>query len=319
VRHLFIINPQATRLRNKTNELVKEIEDFFRSEKNSNYDIHITRWERDATGYVRRYAQNADKPLRIHSCGGSGTLFEVVNGAVGIDDVEIAAYPMGRGNPLLRYFNKDIKHFKSIQKQVYSGTTPFDLLRCGHIYGITYGLIGIEALANRDGTALIERNTIIPEDLCYTLTAVKNILKKSIAGQNYTISLDGKSLDGYYATMMVANAPCYGVKLNPAIDAHPNDGIMDIYIIKRMSRIKLLLAVQKYVKGEYRKLPNLINHYRGSKITISSEDVMCIGIDGETFYENSIEYEIMPKAVNFVIPEGVDFGKIPLIYGGSVK
>jgi hypothetical protein len=37
---------------------------------------------------------------------------------------------------------------------------------------------------------------------------------------------------------------------------------------------------------------------------------MCICIDGEIFYDTSIEFEIKPYAVDFVCPEGIDLGKL---------
>ena len=77
MKHLFIINPVAYKVKGELDEIIGEVKSFFRSRTNAEYDIHGTRWERDAKGYVRRYANKTEGPFRVHSIGGSGTLFEV--------------------------------------------------------------------------------------------------------------------------------------------------------------------------------------------------------------------------------------------------
>jgi diacylglycerol kinase family enzyme len=102
--------------------------------------------------------------------------------------------------------------------------------------------------------------------------------------------------------------------MHPAIDAHPDDGILDVYVVKNASMMKLLWRIPGYTHGNYRRTPNLVTHYRAKKIKLSSDEVMCMSIDAEHFYGMSIEYEIIPQAVRFVCPVGIDPMKLPRIY-----
>ena len=317
MKHLFVINPMAYKIRGKLNAATESIEDFFNQNSRISHDIHVTRWERDAMGYVRRLAAKSGELLRVHVFGGSGTVFEVLNGVIGLPNIQIAAYPMGRDNYFLRYFGADKIHlFSSIRNQVFSGgVTPIDALRCGHNYGVAFGVVGIEAIANRDGLEMLEKMTFLPEDLCYIWAAVKNMAKSKKISQKYSVNIDGQILDGDYVTILIANGPCYGKDMSPAIDAHPNDGILDFYLMNDMSRAKFISIVSTYVSGGYEKLPKFISHYRGSKISIASDSFICVSVDGETFYENSIEYEIAPYAIDFVCPDGIDADKVPRRYG----
>lgn len=315
MKHLFIINPVASELKGRVDTLIDNIKGFFAGNTQLEYDIHVTRWTRDASAFAHRYALNSDSLVRIHSCGGSGTLFEVVNGTIGLPNVQIAAYPMGGSNEFIRYFGEKRKHmFLSIRNQVFSDTISIDAIRCGTSYGISYGLVGLESVANVKGSELMQY-TILPSDFCYIWGAVSSISHKGRLGQSYRVSLDGKPLDGKYITMMIANGPCYGKGMNPAVEAHPNDGKLEVYMLKDMSRARFFPCISPYVSGDYKKLKDRVAHHSGKKITISSDSVMCISMDGEAFYETTVEYEIQPGAIEFVCPNGIDPGKLPRVYG----
>jgi len=153
----------------------------------------------------------------------------------------------------------------------------------------------------------------MPIDMSYMLAGMGIILKGK-ASQNYFIEIDGEKIEGDFISVMVANAPCYGRNMYPAIDAHPDDGMLDVYIFKNTSKLKLIKCVPIHTHGNYRKLPDLVSHYRAKKVKMSSDEVMCMSIDCEHFYGTSIEYEIMPKAVRFVCCDGIDLKQLPRIY-----
>ncbi|MDR0616136.1 MAG: acylglycerol kinase family protein, partial [Synergistaceae bacterium] len=96
MKHLFIVNPASVGVKAKKNEIVGKISAFFADYPDIGYDIYMTRWKRDAVGYVRRYALASDEFVRVYAVGGTGTLFEVINGAIGLPNVQVACYPLGR-------------------------------------------------------------------------------------------------------------------------------------------------------------------------------------------------------------------------------
>lgn len=314
MKHLFILNPLAAGMKNNVESVTAEINAFFKKHEELEYDIHVTRWARDATGYTRRYVQALGESVRVHSYGGAGLLSEIINGVIDFPDVQIAAYPMGACNDFIRYFrSENTSYFTSIEKQVFSDITPIDIIRCQNYYGISYGMVGFEALIDRVSYEMMGR-TGLPTDFCIIWKALECALKNKNHGRNYTVTLDDVPLNGKYNSFLIANSPCYGKDMNPAIEAHPNDGLLDIYIIKAMSRINLLTTIQSYVSGYYWKTPHRFDHYRGKKIVISSDDIMYGSVDGETFLERHVEFEIIPNAISFVCPKGIDINKLPRIY-----
>jgi len=314
VKHLFVINPSAAKVKNNIPQLINEILDFFSKNRHLRCEIHVTRWKRDASGYVHRYLSETDETVRIHSFGGSGTLFEIVNGAVGLPNAEIASYPLGENNEFILYFGKEYEHlFRSIETQVASGTTPVDAIRSGNVHGISHSLVGLEARSNLHSIEMAGR-TKLPTNYRYILPALKEILLGKAKAQKYKINIDGVSCDGNYISINIANGPCYGKEMCAAIDAHPNDGFLEVYMINEMSALKLLTIISPYTKGEYRKAPKYVKHFSGKKIVVSSNDVICFSVDGENFYDKEIEFEAIHHAIKFVIPNEVDLKKLPRIY-----
>jgi diacylglycerol kinase (ATP) len=315
MKHLFIVNPTAGKIKGRLKKVVESIHAFFIENPHIRYDIHISRWERDAMAETRLHAEQSNGLLRVHVLGGSGTLHEVINAAVGLPNIQIAAYPFGNDNNFLQYFGTDKIHlFSSILGQVFSGTTPIDVMRCGHRYGITYGLAGVEAFTSKDRAGTFTHQSNIHETFFYIYTLIKTSFGSALNGQDYRICLDGNIMDGTYISMLIANVPSYGKDLSPAVEAHPNDGFLEVYITKRMPRLTIFLNTYRYLSGNYEKIPH-ISRYRGKKVSISSENNICLCLDGQVFYANEIDFEIIPYAIDFVCPSGIDVSKLPRIYG----
>jgi diacylglycerol kinase family enzyme len=298
------------------NTLTKSVRAFFSEHPHIPYSIYITRWERDALGVVRRFAANAGELVRIHVMGGSGTLFEVVNGSMGLPNVQLAVYPFGSGNSFLRYFGKDKLHlFASIRSQVYSSTIPMDALKCGSIYGVVRANTGLEAIADKGGQDIKLKHPSFSEDLLCIWSGFRHVMSSKVLNNHYKVELDGKKLDGEYFSLLVANGPCFGQNMNPGVDAHPNDGVFDVYLINGITKANFAPCVPPYIYGNYKKLGGIVEHYRGTKISISSETHMTVCVDSQLLYESSVDIELVPYAVDFVCPGGIDLDEIPRIYG----
>jgi diacylglycerol kinase family enzyme len=306
VKHLFIVNPASGGVKSRKNEIVGMIETFFADYPGISYDIYVTRWKRDAVGYVRKYALASDEFVRVYAVGGTSTLFEVINGAIGLPNVQVANYPLGYGNSFPHCFGNDKFHlFLSLRNLVFAGVKPIDAIRCGYNYGIAFGLLGLESCVCRDGDNLMEKIGSFAVDLCYFGVAMYDYFRRDPV-QNYKIRLDGKTLDGDYASLFVGNGSRYGKKMIPGPDARPDDGLLDLYLIKRVPRLRQLTVGYDYIRGFYGKWPDYISHFTGRSLAVSSDKNMCVCIDGEIFYDTAIDFEIMPYAVDFVCPEGAE-------------
>ncbi|MDR1024823.1 MAG: hypothetical protein LBL56_03790 [Treponema sp.] len=311
MRHLFIINPKAFFIRGQTNKICQEIQSFFAAFPQVKYDIHITRWKRDAVGFTHRYVSAADRIVRVYAVGGMGTLFEVINGVAGLPNVQVACWPFGIDNTFLCYFGQDrIERFRSLKNLVFSGVSTFDLIKCGNNYGICTGYMGIEAIASQQGDSIIENVDFLPGWIIrtgsiYLALALYYSAKKETI-QSYRVMIDGFSLRGTYRSILIANEPFLSKGLAPAVDARPDDGILDVYLIQSVPGFKMPPLIFDYVRGRYDKWPHYISHYQAKTVSIVTDQIMHICIDGEHFYDTAVEYEVVPRAVDFVCPDDIN-------------
>ncbi|MDR1445422.1 MAG: hypothetical protein LBI90_00860 [Treponema sp.] len=307
MKHLFIINPKAKMLKDKIGDFAAGIRTFFSSYPQLEYDIHITRWKRDAVGFTRRYVSMADSLVRVYAVGGNGTLFEVVNGVQGLPNVQIAVYPMGTNNSFLYTFGREavLRHFRSLRNLVFSHVINVDVMRIGNNFSINASLVGVEAMGYQRGAEIYEKLPM-PINFCYQSAGVLEIIKKGKnRSQDYRIELDGKNLNGSYLSLTVANSPCYGKGLPGPFDAKIDDGLLDIYLIKDIPKLLIPRIINDYHHGLYTKWKLYISHYTGRSLSISSDTVMSIVFDGEVFYDTSVRYEIVPRAIDFVYPGSI--------------
>jgi diacylglycerol kinase family enzyme len=308
MKHLFVVNPKAFYLKGRVNEVCNDIRLFLSNYPRIDYDIHVTRWRRDAVGFTRRYVSAADRIVRVYAVGGMGTLMEIINGVAGLPNVQVAAWPFGIDNTFLQYFGKDqIEYFRSLRNLIFSGVSSFDLIRCGNNFGICTGFMGVEALAARNGDYILGTMDLFPSWLArsgaiYLALAVYYGSKKEIP-QSYQVMIDGARLQEDYHSILVANQPYLASGLRPAVEARPDDGLLDVYLIRSMARFKVAPLALDYVQGRYYKWPRYISHYRGKTITVSSDQIMEICLDGEHFYDTVVEYQVVPHGLDFVCPD----------------
>jgi diacylglycerol kinase family enzyme len=304
MKHLFIINPMAGKINGRLTEIENDIRSFFAGNPMMDYAVHITRWKRDASGYTLRYVSNTREIVRVYAFGGNGTFFEIINGAAGLPNVQIAWYPLGRANSLLYSFGvEDISAFQSLRNLSLSPVSTIDTIKAGNNYMAINALIGAEATAFKWGESLAD-HVALPRNACYVGAGIANALLHR-GSRHYYFETENTKFHGDFRSVLVTNTPAYGIGLRPAVDAVINDGYMDMYTIKRVPRTKLFRIIQDYMRGNYKKWPEYIDHYRCKKLRVASDSTMTISIDGEFFYTTSLDFEVFPASLDFVCPPGI--------------
>ncbi|MCL2075620.1 MAG: hypothetical protein FWH15_04125 [Betaproteobacteria bacterium] len=303
MKHLFIINPVAEGVVNYLSDIRAEIESCFVHYPWLSYDIHVTRWQRDAVGFIRRYCQNEPGLVRIYAVGGNGILYEVVNGAMGLPNVQVACYSREGGHTFIHSLGQNAASpLDSVSDLVFAETRQVDLIRCDANYGLSFSMFGMEAMADIQGKEWFSRYRVISSDTCYFWAVMYNMFR-SDTEQNYRILLDDViALEGNFLGALVANQPCHGRTFRPGTDALPDDGELDLYLWNKAPRVGALKIVNDYMRGQYHAWPEYIQHYRFRKMTIKSDDLIAISMDGELFYQTEAEFEIMPGALDFACP-----------------
>ena len=305
MKHLCIINPKAGQIAGRVTGLVSEIKDFFDRNPRMDNTIHVTRWKRDASGYTMRFVNNASEMVRVYAFGGGGTLFEVINGVMGLPNVQVAYFPLGRENDLLLNFGSNsIYEFSSMRNLSLAPVIAMDTILAGNHYVVSVILIGLEALSYQAGMKLAEQLKL-PLNFSYLLSGFYYAFIKGEI-RHYCIEIEGIKLEENYAGIFIGNVSSHGTG-TPAPEALFNDGYMDLYTLKIPPRNKVVRIIMDYQKGLYSKWPEYIQHYRCKKLRITSPADMTISLDGEIFFDTELNLEIYPFSLNFVCPANISF------------
>ncbi|MDR0447328.1 MAG: hypothetical protein LBH07_01525 [Treponema sp.] len=305
MKHLCIINPVAEHIKGHVDEIIEIIQDFFLLNPRIKYAIHVTRWKRDASGFILRYVNNASEIVRVYAFGGGGTLFEVINGVVGLPNAQVAWYPLGKDNKFLPVFGKDkLNSFQSVRNLCLSRTITIDTILAGKHYVAANILIGAEVLASGTGKQISKLFRLSRKTSYYIAGIWYFFLKKE--NRQYRIEMESGELNGNFAGILISNIPNHGAGI-PAPEARFNDGYMDLYTIKQIPHNYLINAVRDYFRGQYAKWPEYFSHYRCKKAHISSASDMPISLDGEYFYDTVLDLKISPASLDFVCPPNINY------------
>jgi len=294
MKHIFIVNPVAGKGDGK-NFIIPQIEIACKS-ANVDYEIYITKACGDAIKYVKDRAATGET-LRLYACGGDGTLFEVVNGAVGFSNVEIAIIPLGSGNDFIRIFGTK-ETFLNIPAQLEGTVIDLDVIKCGDKYAINQCSMGL------DGEICAKQahfKKFINGESSYMAALLYCFLRK--VKSTFTITIDDNpsfTKDVLFAVS--GNSRWYGGGFKGTPLAIPDDGLIDFVVVEKdVNRFQMLTLLNKYKAGQHLDW-NRTTFKRGKKMTICSEKLAAVNIDGECEYVYEATFEIIEKAVKFVVP-----------------
>ena len=94
-------------------------------------------------------------------------------------------------------------------------------------------------------------------------------------------------------------------------EADPCDGILEVLVVKKVSRLQVPGVVGKYKDGKYRELQDLIRHFRTDRLRIHCDAPAAINLDGELRRAKDIEISVAPEKLRFFHPKDTAVKRIP--------
>ena len=299
MRHLFIINPAAGK-KASTIELDKLLTTL-----SFDHEVVYTKEAGDAEVITRTAAETGEE-LRIYACGGDGTLNEVVNGAAGFDNVAITCVPKGTGNDFLKIFGPNYREqFYDLEALSVGPQTPFDLIDCNGKLGIDMVCAGVDARIGA-GVHRYKRWHFVSGMGAYVLSLIENVLKG--ISRPLHAEMGDRVLDGPSALLCICNGRYYGGGFMPVPEAMPDDGVLDMLHVNKVSLYQLPALLGKYAKGRYKELPKFVTDYHGQSISFSSDEEITAVVDGEIIRGKAFTVRLSERKVNFFYPAYASYG-----------
>jgi len=303
MKHLFIINPIAGGKKNRASEIEAEIHSLFAGNE-TDYDIYYTTAPMDACKKIREEAASGQE-LRVYACGGDGTLNECVNGAACLANVSVTVYPCGTGNDFIKMFgDSDAKLFASLDELVNGFVRPIDIIDCNGRFCANICSVGIDARVGAD-VHKYSRIPLIGGAGGYIVSLIVNLFRG--INQKMRVSFEDSSSDSEYALICACNGRFYGGGFNPVPDAIPDDGLMEVLVVRAISLFQVPSLIGKYAKGRYKELTDFIEHRSVQYLELSAPEQFVVNVDGEAIYTDRITFHMIPKGVNFIFPRSMEF------------
>ena len=298
--HLFIINPAAGS-RDRTADYREKIEKAC-SSRDINYRIEVSAAPGDCARLAREAAQTGEE-YRIYACGGDGTLNEVVSGVVGYDNAAVTVFSGGSGNDFVKLFN-DPKAFFDLERLLDCEEARFDLIRCNDDYSLNICSVGLDARIGTD-VSNYKRIPLLQGFRAYVASTIVNVIKG--ISEHYVVEVGGERVDARQTMICACNGRFYGGGFNPVPEADPTDGLMEVLLVKHVSRFLVPMVIGKYKNGQYKQLPKLVRHFKTDHVRIICDKPTSINLDGELRVAETVDFRIAQEKLRFFYPKGLTF------------
>lgn len=224
-----------------------------------------------ATELARRARENSDVVCAI---GGDGTVHEVVNGLMP-DPVPFVVIPVGSGNDFAGMFDFPRTPDEFARVVADGNGLHLDVLACGdHVVVNSIGL-GFEALVTRKSLS-IRGLRGLP---LYIGAAMRALVSYDCPPM--TIRLDGEEvIEGERLLVSICNGVSAGGGFRLAPEALPDDGQVDLCIVERMTRRRILRLLPSAIAGGHTGAAG-VTMRRTSEVTVESARPFHAHFDGE--------------------------------------
>lgn len=298
MEHLFLINPTAGP-KDHSREIVQGAETLCKA-LGEPCRIHISAAPGELTEAARQAGQSGIE-TRLYACGGDGTLNEVITGAMGYENLYVTSFPCGSGNDFIKQFAKP-ELFFDLENFIKAETEPVDVIRVNDRYALNICSVGLDA---RIGTSIdrYRRHPLLSGPRAYHASVAVNLLK-GIAKPIRLETGDGLLIDGNLTLVCVCNGSWYGGSYHPMPEADIQDGLLDVLVVKKVSRLTVARVISAYQKGRFADYPHLITHFKTKDLRLTTPGEEPVNLDGELMTSREVEISLLPGALKFFTPAG---------------
>ncbi|MCW2826739.1 MAG: diacylglycerol kinase [Marmoricola sp.] len=226
--------------------------------------------------------------------GGDGMVHLALQ-AVAASETRLGLIPAGTGNDVARYFDIPRKDAAAATDVVIGGKERrVDLARIGSRYFVTVLAAGFDAIVNERANDM----TWPRGQMRYNVATLAEL--RTFKPIPYVLDIDGEQ--HRFEAMMVAvgNGPSFGGGLRITEGAVLDDGLLDVVVIRPMSKLELVRTYPKLFKGTHVHHPDY-RHHHARKVTIAAPGITAYA-DGERIAALPLTVEVAPLALRVLVP-----------------
>ncbi|WP_211349141.1 diacylglycerol kinase family protein [Nocardioides litoris] len=225
--------------------------------------------------------------------GGDG-MVNVALQAVATTATPLGLVPAGTGNDVARLLGLRRRDpLAAADRVVHALATgrrrTLDLARAGGRYYATVLAAGFDAVVNERANQM----TWPRGQMRYNLATVREL--RTFSPLSYVLDLDGREHRTDAMLVAVGNGPSFGGGLRIAEGARADDGLLDVVVIKPISKPELVRTYPRLFRGTHTTHPQFERH-RVRRVTVAAAGVVGYA-DGERFGPLPLTVEAVPAAL----------------------
>ena len=266
-----------------------------------NKNIELTVIETEYAGHNKKIAMDVDMSGYDGFCciGGDGTLSEVINGQMNRKDLlkfPIGLITGGTGNS----FMHDLECLDPLEaaKRIINGKRRnIDIFSCKTNDELFYGFNILGWGIPTDANLLADKMRWVGKQR-YNIASIFEVLshKKRFA----RVSIDDNSIAADFAFIIGCNTIHTGKGMKMAPLARLDDGLIDLIIVRKVSRFKLLKLFPKVFSGNHISDPG-VDYRQVKKFSIFPEKDRQLNIDGEVLGSTPVKVEVLPCEIELML------------------
>ncbi len=304
----IVVNPKAGS--NKCKEDWPEIKSLLET-NGFDFQFAITQYQRHAIELVQDALESGYH--NFISVGGDGTLNEVINGIFInhqqlLPEIVLGVITVGTGNDWGRTHKMPADYDKMITVLKSQNIFNHDIGKAKYRfdnddknrYFINIAGMGFDAMVAKKVNVLKEKG--FRGLLVYMYSLLSSLI--GFKSAQLIIYSEGKMIysnSTFLASIGICKYNGGGMMLLP--DAIPDDGLFDVTIIRKVSRLKVLANIKNVFDGSFVKIKE-VKRFRGKSFTIISEPPHALNLetDGESLGNSPLDFEVLPKALKIIVP-----------------
>lgn len=302
-RILFVINPNAGQTTVEAFDQAMETElSRMRDAGQSDSTITVEKLIPESPEQMRTVLRKkfSDDTVDILGVvGGDGSIMEVLPVLVEFPKVKLALIAYGTGNLLAANLGIP-KEFPAAIDTIFNGRPRrIDMARINNDYFALIAGIGVVADIMENTPRADKKRFGI---LAYLLNGIRTVWHARRS--RFKITTETRTFRAKGVSVLISNAasflgPC--VPLTP--DAEPDDGLLDVCIIKSRSNTDYFFTL---LEAMLRPAPDLMNrniiHFKTRKLRIESSKTFSVQADGNLIGTTPVDIEIIRNRLQIMVP-----------------
>jgi diacylglycerol kinase (ATP) len=275
-------------------KIAARVEQMLRT-KGCKAELALTNGKGDAERIARDAALAGVRT--VVGCGGDGTLHEIAPALEG-SDTSLGIIPRGRCNDFGRALG--LHRSDPLEKIVQILVGPARAIDLGSVGGkrfLTVATLGFDSEVSR---YVESRNLLLRGTPAYLFGVIRTLIH--FRAPRVRVRGDFGAFDGRILLAATGNTPCYGgaMRITPA--AKLDDGLLELCLVKEVSRMTVLLMLPRVIKGTHVSHP-AVRMFRARSFEIETpEQAHWICADGESLLKTPARFECRPRALNVQAP-----------------